>query len=40
VTHEVQEGELEGIGVDTPDKFRLGYKQCVEEARAVIRNVK
>jgi hypothetical protein len=37
VTHEVQAGELAGIGVDTPDKFRLGYKQCVEEATETLR---
>ncbi len=36
VTNEVQLGELAGFGVDTPDKFRLGYEQCVAEAKATL----
>jgi hypothetical protein len=34
VTKEAKPGELSGLA-DTPEKLRLGFKQCVDEARAV-----
>jgi hypothetical protein len=37
VTNEVQPGDLAGIPTDTPAKFNLGYKQCVDEAAQVFR---
>lgn len=37
VTKEIQPEDLVGIPADTPEKFTLGYNQCVDEAERVFR---